>query len=165
MGPDKRSPTVHGILNFENFWIIDLFTYNIYRKFYVSCYIILIFEEKNPIESSCFWSESVMLSYVICYHGCYSNFNGAANNNFIKSNDNMCTQRTICVESFHSYMLKSIFCKSGNSETRWPSFSFHTLHALCNFLLELLWTKHINHTRETDKKHLLSARHGYIGIL
>lgn len=109
MGPDKRSPTVHGILNFENFWIIDLFTYNIYRKFYVSCYIILIFEEKNPIESSCFWSESVMLSYVICYHGYYSNFNGAANNNFIKSNDSMCTQRTICVESFHSYILKSIF--------------------------------------------------------
>lgn len=106
-------------------------------------------KKKKPIESSCFWSESVMLSYVMCYHGYYSNFNGAANNNFIKSNDNMCTQRTICVESFHSYMLKSIFCKSGNSETRSPSFSFHTLHALCNFLLELLWTKHINHTRET----------------
>lgn len=90
MGLDKRSFIVYGILNFENFWIIDFFIYNIYCKFYVLCFIILIFEEKNLIESLCFWLESVMLSYVICYYGYYNIFNRVVNNNFIKFNDSMC---------------------------------------------------------------------------
>ena len=31
-------------------------------------------------------------------------------------------------------------------------FSFSLLHGFCNFLLEMLWTKHINHGPQSDKK-------------